>query len=94
MEWGVTLDDYTRCKQSLVSSHIRHFLQVATLTPMIQSQSQRDAPAMLTAPKIQTFSATKQMAYANQVKITRTRPRVNCAEVCNPQATTVHVGTG
>merc|ERR1712227_917512 len=25
-----------------------------------------DAPAMLTAPKIQTFSATKQMAYANQ----------------------------
>ena len=71
MEWGVTLDDYTRCKQSLVSSHKRHLLQVATLTPMTQSQSQRDAPAMLTAPKIQTFSATKQMAYANQVKITR-----------------------
>jgi len=39
---------------------------VATLAPMIQILSQRDAPAMLTAPKIQTFSATKQMAYANQ----------------------------
>ena len=69
MEWGVTFDDYIRCKQSLVSSHIRHFLQVATLTPMIQSQSQRDAPAMLTAPKSQTFSATKQMGYANQVTV-------------------------
>ena len=24
----------------------------------------------------------------------KTRPRVNCAEVCNPQAATVEVGTG
>ena len=43
---------------------------MATLTPMIQSQSQsQDAPAMLTAPKSQTFSATKQMGYANQVTV-------------------------
>merc|ERR1712156_751493 len=46
----------------------------------IQSQSQRDAPAMLTAPKILTFSATKQMEYANQA-VTSTKTAVTLSTV-------------
>merc|ERR1712047_50104 len=48
---------------------------------MIQSQSQsQDAPAMLTALKIQTFSATKQMEYANQA-VTSTKTAVTLSTV-------------
>merc|ERR1712004_696140 len=61
MEWGVTLDDYNNCGYPNPDDPE-------------QSQSQ-DAPAMLTAPKSQTFSATKQMGYANQA-VTSTKTAV------------------
>ena len=71
MEWGVTIDDYFRCKQPRLPSFIKHFFQVATpnqikAAPQRQNQA---APAMLNVIQmtIQAFSVTKQMAYANQV---------------------------
>ena len=37
---------------------------------------------------------TKKMLKLYNMTKKETRPGVNCAEVCNPQATTVEVGTG
>ena len=70
MEWGVTIDDYFRCKQTLLPSYIKHFFQVATPNPArILLLPIRAVTAMLTVilMTIQAFSVTKQMAYANQV---------------------------
>ena len=74
MEWGVTLDDYFRCKQTLLPSFIKHFFQVATpnlIHPALDPLKLpiRAVTAMLTVIRmtIQAFSVTKQMAYANQV---------------------------
>merc|ERR1712018_857073 len=70
MEWGVTIDDYFRCKQTLLPSYIKHFFQVATpnhIHPALHPQLLpiRDVTAMLNAipMTLQAFSVTKQTAY-------------------------------
>ena len=42
----------------------------------------------------QNLKKTKKRLKLYNMTKKETRPGVNCAEVCNPQATTVEVGTG